>query len=245
MVENAPQINIQNLSKTYTSHEQEVTAVKNVSITLAPGSFTALIGYSGCGKTTLLRLLAGLEKPSAGSVILSPDNTYPAVMFQTPCLLPWMTVQKNLRVALGHRFDKKTNKKIMAQRVDSSLERVGLKHRKKAFPHQLSGGMAQRASLARALCQAAGFLLMDEPFSSLDALTRAKLQRQLKEIWYKEKCTTLFITHDISEALFLADRILIMNKGCITADLRVDTLNRYEDAESEILCLMNGKKNEH
>jgi ABC-type nitrate/sulfonate/bicarbonate transport system ATPase subunit len=241
MVENAPQINIKNLNKTYTNNEQEVTAVRNVSMTLTPGSFTALVGYSGCGKSTLLRLLAGLEKPSAGSVCLSPDNTYPAVMFQTPCLLPWMTVRKNLRVALRHRLDRKPNKKIIAQRVDASLERVGLKDKENAFPHQLSGGMAQRASLARALCQTSGFLLMDEPFSSLDALTRATLQQQLKEIWYKEKCTTLFITHDISEALFLAERILIMNDGCITADVRVDTLNLYEDAQSVILSLMKGK----
>ncbi|ACN13276.1 ABC-type transporter, ATP-binding protein (ATPase) [Desulforapulum autotrophicum HRM2] len=247
MVGNAPEIRIENLNKIYGSHEEAVTAVKNVSMTLAPGSFTALVGYSGCGKTTLLRLLAGLEKPCSGSVCVYPDHTYPAVMFQNPCLLPWMTVRRNLLVALRHRLDWKHNKKEIGQRVNAALERVGLRDREKAFPHELSGGMAQRASLARALCQESGFLLMDEPFSSLDALTRAKLQKDLKGIWYKKKCTILFITHDISEALFLAKRILIMNNGCITADLTADTLNQYDDAKAVILSLMNGKtrKNEN
>lgn len=245
MVGNAPEISVKNLNKMYTNNKAAVTAVRNVSMTLAPGSFTALVGYSGCGKTTLLRLLAGLEKPCAGSVSVYPDDTYPAVMFQTPRLLPWMTVRKNLLVALRHRLDWKQDKNKTGQRVNEALELVGLRDREKAFPHELSGGMAQRASLARALCQEPGFLLMDEPFSSLDALTRAKLQKELKGIWYKKKCTTLFITHDISEALFLANRILIMEEGGITADLTADNLNLYDDAEAVIISLMDGKKRNH
>jgi len=239
LVENAPEVIIQDLNRIYKGSDEAVHAVKDISLTLTPGSFTALVGFSGCGKTTLLRMLAGLEEPSSGSISLFPENSYPAVIFQTPRLLPWMTIKKNMNIALRHRVIPRQNKREIKKRVHAALEMVGLNDRADAYPHELSGGMAQRVGLARALCQESGFMLMDEPFSSLDALTRENLQKELKSIWEKKKSTTLFITHDIAEALVLASRILIMKEGSIIADLdRNDWILRNKP-EAAIMSLMN------
>lgn len=239
LVENAPEVTIQDLNRIYKGSDEEVHAVKDVSLKLTPGSFTALIGFSGCGKTTLLRMLAGLEKPTSGSISLFPEDSYPAVIFQSPRLLPWMTVKKNLYIALRHRSIHGQDRKKLKRRVQTALEMVGLNDRADAYPHELSGGMAQRVGLARALCQESGFVLMDEPFSSLDALTREMLQKELKSIWEKQKSTTLFITHDINEALGLATRILIMKKGCIIADLDRNDWLLKNNPETAIMSLMN------
>jgi ABC-type nitrate/sulfonate/bicarbonate transport system ATPase subunit len=239
MVENAPEVIIRNLNRIYKGSDEYIYAVKDVSLTLSPGSFTALVGFSGCGKTTLLRLLAGLEAPTSGSISLFPEDTYPAVIFQSPRLLPWMTIQKNMNIALRHRSFPKGGRQEMKQRVLAALDIVGLKDRADAYPHELSGGMAQRVGLARALCQKSGFVLMDEPFSSLDALTRENLQKELKFIWEKKKSTTLFITHDLSEALTLASRILIMREGSIVADLDRKDRILQNDPEAAIMSLMD------
>ncbi len=232
-------LSLKSLNKAYQRDGKAVHAVRNISLDLEPGSFTALIGYSGCGKTTLLRTIAGLEQPDSGLVNIKPFDAWPAVVFQDPRLLPWMTVRKNLLLALRRRKAGNSNRQRDRKRVREALRLVGLDDCRNSYPHELSGGMAQRASLARALCQESSFILMDEPFSALDALTRSSLQKELLSLWRKRKNTILFITHDIAEALFLSGRILIMREGRITADLKKQEWKDAEDPLSLIHALMD------
>ena len=212
-------LTLDSLNKSYTRDGRVIPAVRELSLSLKPGSFTALIGYSGCGKTTLLRTIAGLEQPDSGTVKTTPENACPAVVFQDPRLLPWMTIRKNLLLALRQRNKDTRDRQDDKKRVREALKLVGLEDCRDSYPHELSGGMAQRAALARALCQESNFILMDEPFSALDALTRSSLQQELLSLWCKRKNTILFITHDITEALLLSGRILIMKDGRLISDL--------------------------
>jgi ABC-type nitrate/sulfonate/bicarbonate transport system ATPase subunit len=237
MVNTAPSVCLDNLSKRYRSNGSTVIAVERATLKLAPGSFTALVGPSGCGKTTLLRLIAGLERSDDGRVEVHPGESIPAVVFQDPRLLPWMTVRRNLLLSLRRCPGAPFSREETEERIGEALDLVGLTDRAEAYPHELSGGMAQRGVLARALCRRSGFLLMDEPFSALDALTRSRLQQDLKRIWEQRKGTVLFITHDIAEAVFLADRVLVMISGRIAGDIPVDSSNPAE-AETAILSLM-------
>lgn len=219
MVNRAPRIVTRGLSKKFNTAKGEVPAVDTVDLELRPGSFTALVGESGCGKTTLMRLLAGLVSPSSGSITVDPPGSAPAVVFQDARLLPWLPVKKNLELALRRVPEAPLARKEIEARIDHALKLVSLAEWGEVYPAQLSGGMAQRVSLARALCRDSGFLLLDEPFSALDALTRERLQADLKEIIQIKKPTVLFITHDIAEADYLADRILVMQKGTLIGDL--------------------------
>lgn len=181
--------------------------LRGVELRVAGGEFVALLGPSGCGKSTLLRLLAGLERPTAGTVRLGEREVTDvdprcAVVFQEPRLLPWRTVAGN--VALGTRRSRNTFPPT------AMLERVGLAGFDRAFPHQLSGGMAQRAALARALVGRPEVLLLDEPFASLDALTRLRMQDLLAETRRDLAPTTVMVTHDVDEALRLADRVVLL-----------------------------------
>ncbi|TIH20199.1 ABC transporter ATP-binding protein [Marinifilum sp. JC120] len=216
-------IEVRGLSKTYQVDDRSIDALSNVSFTIEPGSFTAIVGYSGCGKTTLFRHLARLESPDAGShAFLSQagasmsDSLCLGMMFQEPRLLPWLTVAGNIKIALRHSRIFNHEKAI-----NDALDTVGLAKFKNAYPKQLSGGMAQRVALARALCRQPDLLLMDEPFGALDALTKIQLQRQLAQIWAARPTTILFITHDISEAVLLADRVLVMADGRIVDEIAV------------------------
>ncbi|MFC8526242.1 ABC transporter ATP-binding protein [Nocardia sp. NPDC057227] len=182
----------------------------DISLTLAPGEFVALLGPSGCGKSTLLRLLAGLERPSRGALradgapITGPDPQR-ALMFQDPTLFPWRTVEQN--VALGpqargtHRADR--------ERITETLHMVGLDGFGHSYPAQLSGGMAQRVALARALVNRPRLFLLDEPLGKLDALTRATLQSEIERLWQQDGFTAVLVTHDVDEALRLADRVVV------------------------------------
>lgn len=237
MVNAAPSVQLSDLSKRYRSNESTVTAVERASLNLAPGSFTALVGPSGCGKTTLLRLIAGLERPDGGWVRVHPAGSVPAVVFQDPRLLPWMTVRRNLLLSLRRCPGAPFSRAETDERVEEALHLVGLTDRAEAYPHELSGGMAQRAGLARALCRRSGFLLMDEPFSALDALTRSRLQQDLKQIWHKRNGTVFFITHDTTEAVYLAGRVLVMIAGRIVGDIPVGPSGASE-AEEAILTMM-------
>ncbi|MBN2510830.1 MAG: ATP-binding cassette domain-containing protein [Spirochaetales bacterium] len=239
MVSAAPVVTLKHLSKTFRQKGEPVQAVNSVTLKLNEGSFTALVGHSGCGKTTLLRLIAGLESPDEGSVDIHPAGAFPALVFQDPRLLPWLTVQKNLRAALRHRHDLAASKAERERLIDESLTLVGLESRKKAWPHELSGGMAQRAGLARALCQTSGFMLLDEPFSALDAITRERLQKEMKIIWNTTKSTTLFVTHDISEALYLSQRVLVMKDGRIAGDLHRKEWSGMASPEDYIKGIMD------
>lgn len=191
-----------------------VTPISDLSLTLEAGSVTALLGRSGCGKTTLLRITAGLLASTSGRVEFDPPAPRIGMVFQEPKLLPWKTVAENVALAVRHLPEKERN-----DRVAEVLERVGLSAWKDALPGVISGGMAQRAGLARALVSDPALLLMDEPFGALDALTRLTLQDECLRLFAKSDMTVFLITHDAREAVRLADRILVLDEGAITLDM--------------------------
>jgi ABC-type nitrate/sulfonate/bicarbonate transport system ATPase subunit len=207
------------LRKTFLAGGREVDAVRDVSFTANAGSFTGIVGPSGCGKTTLLRLIAGLEKSDAGNTGFGDGQSAPrfAVMFQDARLLPWLTVAENLRLA----FSAKSAREADAD-INNTLELVGLADWKRAYPRRLSGGMAQRVSLARALCRKPDILLLDEPFSALDAFTRKQLRGELAALWRQLNVTVIMVTHDIEEAVELSDRVLCMERGAVRCVVPVD-----------------------
>ncbi|HEY0294456.1 MAG TPA: ABC transporter ATP-binding protein [Bordetella sp.] len=186
--------------------------LSNIDLEVRPGEFLALLGPSGCGKSTLLRLVAGLETPSSGSIaadgeeILRPDPSR-ILVFQDPTLYPWRTVRDNVALGLQARGLLPARN----ARIDDALERVKLAEFAGAYPHQLSGGMAQRAALARALVNDPRILILDEPLGKLDSLTRLAMQSELLELWRRTGITVLLVTHDVEEALFLADRIIVLS----------------------------------
>ena len=205
-------IEIHNIHKQFVSPQGEtVTALENVSIDIAPGSFVSLIGPSGCGKSTLLRLVAGLIKPDSGELTLDGDaiaapGSDRGFMFQEHTLFPWMTIYDNIAFGLRARKIYKEN----AGRVGEFIELVGLGGFEKYYPHQLSGGMCQRASLARALVGHPKVLLLDEPLGALDAFTRMNMQDEILRIRREQNMTMIMVTHDVDEAVYLSDRIVVM-----------------------------------
>lgn len=205
-------LKIENVSRTYLDeNDNQVEALKNINLNVYRGEFLSVIGSSGCGKTTLLRLIAGLDKPETGTLALEgrqitgpgPERGY---VFQQGGLFQWLTVEKNIATGLKARGVYKKNKELVARYI--SL--VGLKGFEKAYPHQISGGMAQRVAIARALINNPKILLLDEPMGALDSFTRADMQEKLLELHKKNKTTMILVTHDIDEAIFLSDRIVIM-----------------------------------
>ncbi|TSB30407.1 ABC transporter ATP-binding protein [Streptomyces sp. NBC_01525] len=184
--------------------------IDDLELTLEPGEFVALLGRSGCGKSTLLRVLAGLDREIDGEVWVPRRK---AVAFQAPRLMPWKKVWRNVLLGLPGRTER-----AVAERA---LTEVGLGHRSDAWPRTLSGGEAQRASLARALVREPDLLLLDEPFGALDALTRITAQRLVADVWRQRGCAVLLVTHDVDEALLLADRALVMEGGRIAYETPV------------------------
>ncbi|MBF2047084.1 MAG: ABC transporter ATP-binding protein [Elainella sp. C42_A2020_010] len=196
-------------------------ALENVNLQVKPGEIVSLVGTSGCGKSTLLRIISGLDQPTAGQVaigdqVITAPHPDIGIIFQEPRLMPWLTVRENIRFGLTA-----SNRDVD---VSPILVKVGLTEFAEALPRQLSGGMAQRVAIARALITQPSILLLDEPFSALDAFTRAQLQDHLLHIWEDDKPTLLLVTHDIEEALVLSDRILVMrgDPGRIHRELIVD-----------------------
>lgn len=212
-----PIIEFEHVSKIYQSGGGPVTALHDVNLRIGAGEFIALIGPSGCGKSTLMRLIGDLEQPSSGALRVkekSPaqarrDRDY-GIVFQAPVLYEWRTISKNVELPLelmGH------SKEQRRERSTSLLRMVGLGDFEQAYPHQLSGGMQQRAAIARALSFAPSILLMDEPFGALDEITRERMQLELLSIWAgaDPRPTVIFVTHSIPEAVFLADRVVVMS----------------------------------
>ncbi|MDR1934766.1 MAG: ABC transporter ATP-binding protein, partial [Candidatus Accumulibacter sp.] len=212
-VERASRIQIEHVSHGFDTPEGDFLPVlDDVSLDIAPGEFVALLGPSGCGKSTLLRLVAGLEPAAQGSItqdgvsIVRPDPSR-IVVFQDPTLFPWRTVWDNVALGLQAQGTLKREK----ARVDAALQKVGLEGFAKSWPHQLSGGMAQRAALARALVNDPKLLILDEPLGKLDSLTRLEMQGELVSLWQKNGFSVLLVTHDVEEALFLARRVVIFS----------------------------------
>ncbi|GAB1343730.1 ABC transporter ATP-binding protein [Gemmatimonas sp.] len=212
------------LSHTFTSGRGDVSALCDVSLSLQYGEFVSVVGPSGCGKSTLLRIVAGLEKPTSGQVHFEgPQAAHGArggLVVQEHGAFPWMTVLDNVAFGLELRGMAPRERRALAM---SWLERVGLAGFAKHLPHELSVGMRQRIGLARAMATEAPLLLMDEPFGALDAQTRRLMQDELLAIWASDRRTVLFVTHDIDEAVRLADRVLVMSPrpGRLVADVAV------------------------
>ncbi|MBE1442301.1 ABC transporter ATP-binding protein [Paenibacillus sp. OAS669] len=208
-----PKIEIRQLSKVYKGRTGDVTALQNTDLTIGQNEFVCVVGPSGCGKTTLLNIIAGLEDATSGSVkvdgveVKGPGKER-GVVFQQYALFPWKTVLKNVEFGLKLRG---LNKQERRETAEKYLEIVGLKDFAHAYPKELSGGMKQRVAIARAYAVQPEVLLMDEPFGALDAQTRAQLQEELLKTWQTEKKTCFFITHDVEEAVILAQKVIIMS----------------------------------
>lgn len=208
-------IKIEGLQKVYESKKSRFEALQGIDLTIGQNEFLTIVGPSGCGKSTLLRMVAGLDEPSGGSLqvdgedIIGPGADR-GMVFQGYTLFPWLTVRENIEYGL-----KLKGVPILERRKISNyfLKVIRLESFDKAYPKQLSGGMKQRVAIARALANRPKVLLMDEPFGALDAQTKLEMQEMLLEVWEKEKTTVLFITHDIDEAIFLSQRIVVMGAG--------------------------------
>ncbi|SHF07878.1 sulfonate transport system ATP-binding protein [Kaistia soli DSM 19436] len=195
----------------------ETPVIGGIDLEIAPGSFVAVVGKSGCGKSTLLRLLLGLETPTSGRIDI-PEGTTARFVFQEPRLLPWATVVDNVTVGLGRSGTRSTRRPAAAK----ALADVGLDGRGDAWPSVLSGGQKQRVALARALVSRPRLLALDEPLGALDALTRISMQALVERVWRDQGFTALLVTHDVSEAIALADRVILIDGGRIALDLPVD-----------------------
>lgn len=223
----APEVVCTAVAKTFPTHDGTLTVVDPLDLTLAAGTVTALVGPSGCGKSTLLRIVAGLERPDPGGTVrIGGDDPLAvrrrgelAIAFQDASLLPWRTAAGN--VALAQRL---AGRPVDQARISELLRLVGLAGFERARPAQLSGGMRQRAAMARCLVTEPRLLLLDEPFGAVDELTRRRLNVELPPLWSARVTTTLLVTHSIPEAVLLADRVLVMSArpGRIVADLPVD-----------------------
>ena len=221
-----PAVRLDAVTKRFTMADgSPFTAIDAVSLQIDQGEFLAVIGPSGCGKSTVLRILASLDQPTSGVVVIEGSPPQQLVMahrmgvaFQDHALLPWLTVTQN--IALPFHL---ANRQVDHSRVGELIELVGLTGFEHSQPRQLSGGMRQRASIARALALRPDLLLLDEPFGSLDAVTRRQMNRELQGIWMEQKITTLLVTHGVDEAVFLADRVIVMaaKPGRIVESLRV------------------------
>jgi NitT/TauT family transport system ATP-binding protein len=230
-------IKVNDVSKVYKNNKgEDFKSLDNVNLTIEKGEFICLLGPSGCGKSTLLNLIAGFDKPSNGEIYINdnqvkdPSSNY-VTIFQNYGLLPWRSVKKNVDLGLEA---KKVGKEERSKIADEFIDLVGLSKFSKHHPSQLSGGMQQRVAIARALAVDPEIIFMDEPFGALDAMTRMNMQDEISNIWEKKKKTIIFVTHDIEEAVFLADRIVIMTPGPGKIKSIVNVpLNRKRDRTSE------------
>jgi sulfonate transport system ATP-binding protein len=228
-------VTIRNLCKSFGENE----VLRGIDLHVPAGQFVAIVGRSGCGKSTLLRLLLGLDQPTDGEFWFGQNDTLAAsrdavrVMFQEPRLLPWASVLSNVEVGLGGR-----RKSADARdRALATLREVGLENRRDEWPSVLSGGQRQRVALARALVSRPRFLAFDEPLGALDALTRISMQKLLEGVWLDQRFTAIMVTHDVAEAVTLADRVLMIEDGEIALDLRIDLPRPRERGSAEVAKL--------
>lgn len=241
-------LTIRHVDKSFDIDGRKLSVLEDVSLTIAPGQFVSIVGASGCGKSTLLRLIAGLDRQDRGDILLdgvpvAGPGLDRGLIFQDHRLFPWLTVEQNVLLALSNSDEPASDKRA---RVAGLLSLVGLDGFAQAFPHQLSGGMAQRAAIARALAPEPQVLLLDEPLGALDALTRLRLQSELQRIWLSQRSTMIMVTHDVDEALFLGDVIVVMQPSRIARILHVRASHPRDRADpvlaplkAEILSLLH------
>jgi NitT/TauT family transport system ATP-binding protein len=218
-------LTIDRLQKTYFDPfaDRQVSAIREISLSVAAGDFVSVVGPSGCGKTTLLNLIAGFLAPTAGAIRVDdravhgpgPDR---GVVFQSFALFPWRTVLDNVAFGPKMRGVPLAERHAIAREY---LALAGLAHAAERYPNELSGGMQQRVGVVRALANEPDVLLMDEPFASVDAQTRMTLQEELTRIWAERRCTVVFITHDVNEAVFLANRVIVLSNGTVQDDIDI------------------------
>jgi NitT/TauT family transport system ATP-binding protein len=237
-------VRLAGVGKTFGQGRRAVTALDGVDLDVAPGEFVCLLGASGCGKTTVLNLVAGLDALTAGEIELNTSR--PAVMFQEAALMPWLTASRNVELPLRLAGVKRADRRA---RADELLELVRLSGVGDKRPHELSGGMRQRVALARALASAVdgdanSLLLMDEPFSALDAITRDVLQSELLRIWRATETAVLFVTHDVREAVRLGQRVVLLSSrpGRVVQEWQVGDLNAA--AQASVVDEINGRLHE-
>lgn len=210
-------LHIRDLTKVYSSNTKVTKALDSINLDLEKGKILSVIGYSGCGKSTLLKVISGLVKPDCGHINIS-DNESVAVVFQEPRLIKSKSIYKNLELAI---ISEKCPMKRKSN-ITEILNLLELSDFKESYPSQLSGGMAQRVGLGRALCMKPSLLLLDEPFSALDALLRKKMQEELIDIYLKSNMTIVFITHDVNEAVILGSEVIVMDGGKVVEKVNVD-----------------------
>ncbi len=241
----ASSLRIREVSKSFPAPDDPLThrlTLSNISLSLAAGELVSLIGPSGCGKSTLLRLIAGLDSPDSGELLVGSEpitspNAERGLVFQDPNLFPWLTVRRNIQAGLVARGVLREKR----DEVDEFMRLVGLEVFANAYPHHLSGGMAQRAALARALINHPKVLLLDEPLGALDAFTRMRMQDEVLRLWQAHRTTMLLVTHDIDEAIYMSDRIMIMSPrpGKIEQTISVG-LDRPRQRTSEDFLRLRG-----
>lgn len=229
-------LNLVNINKTFQNDGIDVNVLENINLSVKNGEFVTLLGPSGCGKTTLLTIVAGFQQATSGEIFVNgspvkgagPDRGF---VFQNYALFPWMTIRDNIMFPMKQiKMDRKEREELLVE----LLEVAQLTGKEKLYPHQISGGMKQRTSVVRALATRPEVLLMDEPLGALDFQMRQNLQMEIENIWLQEKTTVLMVTHDIDEAIYLSDRVIVMstNKGEVLMDLKVQ-LDRPRDRNSE------------
>ena len=234
-------IDIRDVSKQYTVKNEVLPVLERLSLTINPGEFLSIVGASGCGKSTLLRLLVGLDREYQGEIQVggkrvTGTNLDRGIVFQEHRLFPWLTIEQNVGLGLENSPWDAAKKK---QAIKEHIELVGLTGFETAYPHQLSGGMAQRAAIARGLVNQPSILLLDEPFGALDALTRSRLQGELQTIWQREKITMILVTHDVDEAVYLGDRVVVMQPrpGRIRKVVEVDVPHPRDRSDPALKAL--------
>lgn len=218
-------LDINHVKKYFRIKDEEINVLEDINLKIKSGEFVSIIGSSGCGKSTLLKLIIGLEEVTGGKIVFNNQgNIYESgqcgMVFQEARLIPWLNVRKNIAFGIQGDYTRSEKDEI----VDEQLRLVGLENFENALPSQLSGGMQQRVSIARALAGKPKILLLDEPFGALDAFTRIHMQSEMLNLWEKEKCTMILVTHDIDEAIFLSDRIIILSEhpGVVKREIKVD-----------------------
>jgi sulfonate transport system ATP-binding protein len=236
-------LEVRNVSKSFKVNGAPIDVLHDISLDIAAGDFVAILGPSGCGKSTLLRLIAGLDREYQGSIsqdgqAITGTSLDRGIVFQEPRLFPWATVWQNVALGLKNAPISESAKR---ESIAAHIGLVGLDGFAQAYPHQLSGGMAQRAAIARGLVNRPRLLLLDEPFGALDALTRARMQIELQRIWAHEKITMILVTHDVDEAVFLGDRVIVLapRPGRISRSFDIKVPRPRERSDDDLVLIRN------